>query len=689
MRFLFAFFLIMACAPVLQAQSFQQRYTDIGRLGLMLSNVGTIGRPNVQNNTAGPPSMEYPINSGVEHLFESGLWIGAKVGGQTLVSTAATDNPSGYATGGAGYEFTAAGNITERSKLASSSKYSASAVSHQDFIINFTDKNVVVPGTTIPILDHTNPLRADVHLETYAWNYSFADYFVILNYTITNNSSNTWDSVWVGNWSDLIVRNVNVTQETGTAFYNKGGGGFLDKYTSLYVYEVTGDDILFTQSYGAFQFLGINWRNKFLHPANAASITGAGLPEPKVNGNFWDFRSASSQLPYPTDDVSRYYKLTNGLDFTSTTLLNELKSPTNKTQLVSAGPMISVMPGESFTYVCAFVCAKQINGPQDNDAARKELYEHLSWAKRTYLGEDLNENGLLDAGEDLNGNNLLDHYILPEPPSTPKVKVVPDNGKIDIYWDASAESSIDPISKKHDFEGYRLYRTNPGDDKKGNLYENLKVLGQWDSAGNTIGYNNGFSSVKLAQPMHFDGDTTTYTYHYRLDPVLNGWQYMIVVSSFDKGDIALNIPSLESSYTENARQVFSGTPANAFDGDGESEVGVYPNPYRINAAWDGNTSRTRKIYFYNLPAKAEITIYTPSGEIVATLLHDASSGSSGNDIGWYQNFSNDKNTVFPDGEHAWDVLSNNKTSITQGLYMFAVKDLSTGEIRRGTFAIVK
>ncbi len=681
--------LFLFIAELLVAQTFQQRFTNVGRIGLMMSNVGTLGRPNVQNNTSGPPSMEYPINSGVEHLFESGLWIGARVNGQTLVSTAATDNPSGYSTGGSGYEFTAASPITEKSKLPSSTVFSANAISHQDFITNFTDRNVVVPGTTIPIQEHTNPLGADVHLETYTWNYSFADYFVICNYTITNNSTNRWDSVWLGNWSDLVVRNVNVTQESGTAFYNKGGGGFLSNYSSLYAYEVTGDDILFTQSYGALQFLGIKWRGKFFHPNNDTTFSNQGLPSPKVNANFWDYKSATSQFPYPSDDPSRYYKMANGLDFASSLVSNELKNPSNKTQLLSAGPVVSIMPGESITYVCAFVCAKQIGGPLDNATTRKELNDHLSWAKRTYLGEDINENGKLDGGEDLNANGLLDNYILPEPPATPKVKVITNDRSVDVYWDGAAQESVDAISKKKDFEGYRIYRTNTGDDKKGNLIENLKVLEQWDSSGNQIGFNNGFGAIKLAQPMQFEGDTTHYDYHYHLDQMLNGWQYMIVVTSFDKGDDVLGIPSLESSITENDQQIFPGTAANAFDNTDEKEIGVYPNPYSINAAWDGTTSRTRKLYFNNLPSRAEITVYTAAGDIVTVLNHDASSGSVGNDIGWYKNFSTDKNVVFPEGEHAWDLLSENKTGITQGLYLFAVKDLKTGEIRRGAFAVVK
>ncbi|MEY4867029.1 MAG: hypothetical protein RLY64_1283, partial [Bacteroidota bacterium] len=39
--------------------------------------------------------------------------------------------------------------------------------------------------------------------------------------------------------------------------------------------------------------------------------------------------------------------------------------------------------------------------------------------------------------------------------------------------------------------------------------------------------------------------------------------------------------------------------------------------------------------------------------------------------------------------HAWDILSDSKQVIATGLYLFSVKDLKTGKIQTGKFAIVK
>ena len=115
-------------------------------------------------------------------------------------------------------------------------------------------------------------------------------------------------------------------------------------------------------------------------------------------------------------------------------------------------------------------------------------------------------------------------------------------------------------------------------------------------------------------------------------------------------------------------------------------MGVYPNPYRVNAAWDGGTNRTRRLNFYNLPPRAEIRIYTLAGEIVKEMLHESETYRG--DIRWYDNFSAE-NRQLPGGEHSWDILSENSLNLSGGLYLFTVKDLDTGEVQRGKFVIIK
>lgn len=643
--------------------------------------------------------MEYPINSGIEHLFESGLWLGARVEGQTLVSSVTQDAASGYSTGASGFEFSAevGATIAQRSTLTNSEFFAFDGISHQDMVIDFSDKNVVIPGTSIVISEHTQPMGAQVHLETYAWNYSFADFFVLFNYRITNESLKTWDSVYLGMWQDMVVRNVNVATDFGSAFFSQGGYGYEDSCLANYAFDNDGDPG-FTDSYGAVQFLGIEWRDLFIHPSNAEAVIASGYPEPKVHSNFWIFNSTGAP-PYnaPADDLQAYEKLKKGLNYADPDLPGFLANPGSTgglTNLISAGPLESVEPGEGFNVVFAMVCAKQDAPPgsvglaRDTEEARVELIEHLGWAKRTYNGEDLNGNGLLDEGEDLDNDGELDRYILPEPPATPNVKIIPSNTRIDVYWDDLAESSIDPISQRVDFEGYRIYRSQPGDDLGLNLLEEASLAGQWDKPGNDIGFNNGLDPIRLPEPVKFEGDSLEYRYRYSFTNVLNGWQYMVIVTAFDEGDEALRIESLESSFVENAFRVFPGVGALPF-AESDKDPKVYPNPYSLNAAWDGTTSRTRKLIFYNLPSRAEIRVYTLGGDLVASLNHEADS-YDGSDIGWFENFAGEAGKrLFSGGEHAWDVLSESEQTITQGLYLFTVKDLDSGDIRQGKFAVLR
>lgn len=670
---------VILCICLSAQSSFVRSTVDIGNLGLSITNAGTIGKPDVRSNPNGPPSMQYPNGSKTEHLFEGGLWIGAKVLGSTRVSTGAVDDPSGYALGKRGYEFTApvGSTITERSSLTNSSFYSASAISHQDKICTYTDKNVIVPGTTVPIDQHQFPLGADVEQRTYAYNFSYADYFVIVDYHITNGSTEVWDSVYLGFWSDLVVRNIRATTESGSAFFNKGGGGFLPEHNLVYAFHATptSSDYLQAQSYGAVQFLGTVFRNQLYTPS---------LNNSKVFCNFWTFNGTGSGTG-PNDDVQRYARMRSGHDFVTNP--DAFKSPANNVQLLTMGPIVQVLPGEKINFTIAILCAKKLQSGTNSDTpfARTELVSNAIQVQQAYNGEDTNGNGVLDPGEDLDKDGVIDRFILPEPPATPKTKIVLESNKATIYWDKSALRSIDPISKQKDFEGFRLYGTNPGDDKNGNLINNLKLLQQWDSTGNTIGFNNGFKNIELSTPMVFENDTTKYWFKYELGGLLNGWQYMFVITAFDKGVDSLNIKSLESSITANAISVFPGTTP---DNPVSTEIGVYPNPFRINAAWDGEGDRGKKIYFYNLPKRAEIRIYTLAGDIVATLNHDADS-YNGSDIQWFKDYATNKKVQFSGGEHAWDVLSQNKQNISTGLYLYSVKNLDNGDIKTGKFAIIK
>ncbi len=683
------FFVIIAFASIVDGQERKtlskvldddnSKFTNVGNIGLTVTNFGTYGH----GFSLWPeqPSCQYPLNSGIEHLFDGGLWIGAFLSNDAsgsgrqgpFVTTGAVD-ASSIANRGGGFEFTNSpgSKVIERSSLTDSRFFSPQSISHQDFLMEFTDTNTKFNNGEV-IVDH-KPLGVVIRQESYVWNYPFADFFVIMNYWIKNVSNKYIDSVYIGLWTDAVVRNTNVTSpRTGGSFFNKGGNGYNDSLFIAYEFDATGD-VGFTDSYIGIQYLGADKTND------------------TVWFTSWQFRNTDDPNFFaPQNDIERYRKLQGY--FGGNNRLNNginpsiLRAPSNRSVLISAGSFKTIPPGDSINITFAIFAAKKSGSEpasQDTEEQKANLYSNAGWALRAYLGEDKNGNGILDPGEDLDGDGIITRYILPSPPISPVVKVIPENRKVTIYWDKRAEDSIDPISNEKDFEGYRIYRTNAGFDltESQDVLSSLKLIAEFDSL-NSIGFNTGFSAIELTEPVFFEEDSIAYYYKFEINDLLNGWQYVYSVTAYDTGDEANNLESLESSKLAAAKRILPGTPPTRSK---DVEVGVYPNPYYGNAYWDGNSERLRKIYFYNLPDECEIYIYTLSGDIVKKILHN--SASNGSDLRWFQTFADGKQQ-FAGGEHAWDLVSERDQAIATGLYLFTVKDLKTNNIKTGKFLVIK
>jgi hypothetical protein len=680
--------------------SFVEKQANAGNFRITVNNLGMIGNSFkgsylVQNW----PSAEFPKGSRIEHVFEGGIWIGAKKGSTIIVSTGAIDDPTGYTTGKAGFEFSAepGAALRERSALIDQPTYDLSAISHQDFVSDFTDRYTIVPGTSIPIQNIENgPLGADVHMEVYNWNFSFANFFLIYNFTIYNRSSQVWDTTYIGYWLDAVIRNTTITPagSGGTNFYNKGGNGYLDSLFLAYEFDATGNPG-FTDTYLGLRFLGSSYKGEFLHPQRQ--------PTPptnfQVNFQSWTFRDFSGAFRSPANDAERYQKLSQSLtsrpDWASA-VIPALRIPGNRSVMVSAGPFVNVQPGDSINIVFSFIFAKKVQdgrpNTEDTPTHKADLIQNARWAQTTFNGEDFNFNGQLDSGEDVNGNGRLDRYLLPSPPPIPRHRYEIEPNRITLYWDASAEEALDPISRKKDFEGYRIYKTTLGFETRDivDVLEALRPIAQYDKPGNGKGYDNGFRAIRLAEPKYFLGDPTPYVYKYEILGVTNGWQYGIALTAFDEGEPTFNLGPLESSPAASLRRVFAGAPPNK--GFQFGDPYAYPNPYYERAAWEGTSTahEDRRIMFANLPPRAEVSIYTAAGDIVYRFLHENTNPAGmAESSRWYATYSDPEQLTPSGGEHGWNLLSQNGQIIARGLYVFAVKDLDTGEVRTGKFVIIR
>ena len=677
------------------------KFTSVGQLGLTITNFGILGNGwNRMEDGSIQPSCQYKqhtetLREQVEHFSYAGLWVGGIVNGQRRVSTAIVDGV--FEAGDEGFEFFAESPIIMQSSIASTTQdsmaqyYSPYAVSHQDMIADFKDYGTS-PSDGLGVSNH-NPLGLNIHLEAYAWNYSYADAFIILNYTFKNMSMDTIADIYAGIWSDASVANFNYTD------YYTPGGGFtwydnLDGFDRSvdgagfergigYQYDVDGDDG-WAESYVGISILGANVPMSYLHTNYHQWVW--------TNSNNSDYPAYSM----PIDDNARYDKMSSRVPQGSGPEYTAEGYPAAENSwifLVSAGPLgsspstadsasWSLAPGDSCSVAFTVVCARWTPGASaDSPAQRKNLYVNYDWAQKAYDGEDKNRNNVLDEGEDANNNQIIDRYILPAPPPSPNMEIMVESNRVTLYWQDNAEAFLDPISQVADFEGYRVY----GARKTANEALGEFTLLSENDIKNSIGYNTGFSAIRITnefgEPDSLEINGLFYQYKFINEGIKDGWLNYYTVTAYDQGDPDTNLESLESSIYANRIYVYSGEPDAVND---DWQPTVYPNPYKGQALWDGYGSRNKMIWFRGLPAKAEIRIFSLAGDLVEVIQHDEL--YMGGDIA---NVDERKNPIMSGGEHAWDLITMHDQATASGLYLFTVEDKDTGTIKEGKFLIIK
>lgn len=150
------------------------------------------------------------------------------------------------------------------------------------------------------------------------------------------------------------------------------------------------------------------------------------------------------------------------------------------------------------------------------------------------------------------------NYNFPMPPDLPTVKATAGDGEVILYWDRVAESSIDRITKKNDFEGYKIIRGTDPDftdafvvtDAIG-YKKTYKPIAQFD-------LNNGINGMFLPSGELHDlmgglsfylGNDTGIQNTFVDSSVTNGKTYYYAVVAYDRGDADNNIfPSENSKY---------------------------------------------------------------------------------------------------------------------------------------------
>jgi len=167
----------------------------VGNMRLGISNYGFFGKNFGTSSGNYELGCEFPAESNIDYLYGGGLWIGAVVGDDTLVSNC----QSQYTT-----EFmpnqVPDGAVLRRSSLPNDPDYTEEAISEEDFIVEYTDTVTDISFVSMDEFSNRRhkPLNLRIEERSYAWSSGYADDFIIFDYTIHSINYENLHGVYIG-----------------------------------------------------------------------------------------------------------------------------------------------------------------------------------------------------------------------------------------------------------------------------------------------------------------------------------------------------------------------------------------------------------------------------------------------------------------------------------------------------------
>lgn len=226
--------------------------------------------------------------------------------------------------------------------------------------------------------------------------------------------------------------------------------------------------------------------------------------------------------------------------------------------------------------------------------------------------------------------NYQSGYNIPRPPAPPKIFNVNGGGdKIALSWEFDGSAS--------DLEGFEIYR----------------ATGKFDST---------YALIYTAGPNDRSFDDVT--------PVRGlSYYYNIVSVGTEASNTGVGLtPSGKLRSSRYYTQTYNPAVLKRQAGTDMDDIRVVPNPYNISAATElgfGELAQNR-LYFFNIPGRCDINIYTELGELIKTIEHTDGSG-----------------------DQAWDSLTSSGQIVVSGIYIAVIDNKDTGEKKIVKFVIIR
>ncbi len=464
------------------------------------------------------PSCEFPAGTEQNYLWIGALWIGAVVGGDTLVSV-------GHDGWHNNWEMWPCSGpecgLVKTTTRPSEPYYSDSAKSDLDFVAEYTDtlKRRQWTGTDWDGREHI-PLNLKITQRSYTWSADYSQDFILIDYDIANIGGSDLKNVFGGIYVDAEAGHLSryaychLDDYCGyrQTFPSRIGRGYLDTIDLAWIADDNGDP----GDDGTYDY------------ASVRSVTGVRVmrkPEEnlKVSFNWWISNQAAAfdwgpmmeatrrrfgtgGQGTPEGDAAKYYLLSNGEHdydqiFAGRSYVESGWLPPNEAVqqialggdtrfVLSMGPF-DLPAGRSLPFTIAYVAGEKFHSTPENFANYMEreydperfyttlnfsdVAENAVWASWVYDNAGVDTDGDNDAGsywliEDTlpNGDIVVDTFYyagdgVPDfraatAPPPPLLRFSTSHGAVQLRWNGLAtETAIDPFTKVRDFEGYRVY----------------------------------------------------------------------------------------------------------------------------------------------------------------------------------------------------------------------------------------
>ena len=208
------------------------------------------------------------------------------------------------------------------------------------------------------------------------------------------------------------------------------------------------------------------------------------------------------------------------------------------------------------------------SGPFRLEAGRRERFS-LALA----YGNDLTD---LESNVETVQSIYNANYQFATPPPLPTLQASTGDGFVRLTWDNAAERSVDPVTNRNDFEGYRIYRSTDPNFLDAQVITNARGTGPFGNGRPLAQFDldndiQGYSDLTVDGVAYWLGQNSGITHSFTDSSVVNGQAYYYAVTSYDRGAEDFNFFPSENAITI-SRTPRGGTilPINA--------VEVRPNP---------------------------------------------------------------------------------------------------------------